>query len=59
MSLKASAKYSVLDYKALILAFSALSSYSPAEEDVLDAGCLLDVLRLQRWHISLFEEQVQ
>ncbi|KAL2092799.1 hypothetical protein ACEWY4_012597 [Coilia grayii] len=35
----------------------SLSSHSPAEDDVLDAGFLLDVLRLQRWHISLFEEQ--
>ncbi|XP_063051705.1 ubiquitin carboxyl-terminal hydrolase 30 isoform X2 [Engraulis encrasicolus] len=41
----------------LLELLKALSSYSPAEEDVLDAGCLLDVLRLQRWHISLFEEQ--
>lgn len=39
-------------------ALSALSSEEPGEEDVLDAGCLLDVLRLYRWHISSFEEQV-
>lgn len=37
---------------------TALSSDEPGEEDVLDAGCLLDVLRLYRWHISSFEEQV-
>lgn len=37
---------------------SALSRDPPGEEDVLDAGCLLDVLRLYRWHISSFEEQV-
>ncbi|XP_076006999.1 ubiquitin carboxyl-terminal hydrolase 30 [Genypterus blacodes] len=35
----------------------ALSGDEPGEEDVLDAGCLLDVLRLYRWHISSFEEQ--
>uniref|UniRef100_A0A3B3XSZ9 Ubiquitin carboxyl-terminal hydrolase n=1 Tax=Poecilia mexicana TaxID=48701 RepID=A0A3B3XSZ9_9TELE len=35
----------------------ALSSEDPGDEDVLDAGCLLDVLRLYRWHISSFEEQ--
>ena len=37
---------------------AALSSDGPAEEDLLDAGCLLDVLRLYRWHIASFEEQV-
>ena len=37
---------------------TALSSDEPGEEDVLDAGLLLDVLRLYRWHISSFEEQV-
>lgn len=41
-----------------ISALTALSSDEPGEEDVLDAGCLLDVLRLYRWHISSFEEQV-
>ncbi|XP_028312269.1 ubiquitin carboxyl-terminal hydrolase 30 isoform X2 [Gouania willdenowi] len=35
----------------------ALSSDEPVEDDALDAGCLLDVLRLYRWHISSFEEQ--
>ena len=42
----------------LINALTALSSDDPGEDDVLDAGCLLDVLRLYRWHISSFEEQV-
>lgn len=41
-----------------VSALTALSSDEPREEDVLDAGCLLDVLRLYRWHISSFEEQV-
>lgn len=41
-----------------VFALTALSSDEPGEEDVLDAGCLLDVLRLYRWHISSFEEQV-
>ncbi|XP_074062191.1 ubiquitin carboxyl-terminal hydrolase 30 isoform X3 [Macrotis lagotis] len=30
---------------------------SEEEEDVLDAGCLLEVLRMYRWQISSFEEQ--
>ncbi|XP_043830825.1 ubiquitin carboxyl-terminal hydrolase 30 isoform X2 [Dromiciops gliroides] len=30
---------------------------SEDEEDVLDAGCLLEVLRTYRWQISSFEEQ--
>ncbi|XP_029915937.1 ubiquitin carboxyl-terminal hydrolase 30 isoform X2 [Myripristis murdjan] len=41
----------------LLQLLKALSSDDPGEEDVLDAGCLLDVLRLYRWHISSFEEQ--
>lgn len=41
-----------------VSSLTALSSDEPGEEDVLDAGCLLDVLRLYRWHISSFEEQV-
>lgn len=41
-----------------VSALTALSSDEPGEEDVLDAGSLLDVLRLYRWHISSFEEQV-
>lgn len=42
----------------VVSALTALSSEEPSEDDVLDAGCLLDVLRLYRWHISSFEEQV-
>lgn len=41
----------------LLELLKALSSDEPREEDVLDAGCLLDILRLYRWHISSFEEQ--
>ncbi|XP_069565598.1 ubiquitin carboxyl-terminal hydrolase 30 isoform X1 [Brachyistius frenatus] len=41
----------------LLQLLKALSSDDPGEEDVLDAGCLLNVLRLYRWHISSFEEQ--
>uniref|UniRef100_A0A672JQC8 Ubiquitin carboxyl-terminal hydrolase n=1 Tax=Salarias fasciatus TaxID=181472 RepID=A0A672JQC8_SALFA len=41
----------------LLQLLRALSSEDPGEEDVLDAGCVLDVLRLYRWHISSFEEQ--
>lgn len=40
----------------LLELLKVLSSDDPGE-DVLDAGCLLDVLRLYRWHISSFEEQ--
>ncbi|XP_056148491.1 ubiquitin carboxyl-terminal hydrolase 30 [Lampris incognitus] len=43
--------------KTLLRLLRALSSDDPGEENVLDAGCLLDVLRLYRWHISSFEEQ--
>ncbi|XP_053277137.1 ubiquitin carboxyl-terminal hydrolase 30 isoform X1 [Pleuronectes platessa] len=41
----------------LLQLLKALSCDEPGEEDVLDAGCLLEVLRLYRWHISSFEEQ--
>ncbi|KAL4636133.1 ubiquitin carboxyl-terminal hydrolase 30 isoform X1 [Arapaima gigas] len=41
----------------LLRLLRALSSQEPGEDDVLDAGCLLDVLRLYRWQISSFEEQ--
>lgn len=41
----------------LLQLLKALSSDEPGDEDVLDAGGLLDVLRLYRWHISSFEEQ--
>lgn len=37
---------------------AALSTHDPDDDDILDAGCLLDVLRLHRWQISSFEEQV-
>ncbi|NXI34831.1 UBP30 hydrolase, partial [Galbula dea] len=35
----------------------ALSCQEVPEDDVLDASCLLEVLRVYRWHISSFEEQ--
>ncbi|NXX75157.1 UBP30 hydrolase, partial [Urocolius indicus] len=35
----------------------ALSCQEATEDDVLDASCLLEVLRLYRWQISSFEEQ--
>ncbi|KAI4820647.1 hypothetical protein KUCAC02_028618 [Chaenocephalus aceratus] len=41
----------------LLQLLNGLSRDAPGEEDILDAGCLLDVLRLYRWHISSFEEQ--
>ncbi|KAJ3603926.1 hypothetical protein NHX12_028667 [Muraenolepis orangiensis] len=41
----------------LLNLLKALSRHEPGEDHVLDAGCLLDVLRLYRWHISSFEEQ--
>ncbi|XP_068167746.1 ubiquitin carboxyl-terminal hydrolase 30 isoform X2 [Antennarius striatus] len=41
----------------LLRLLKALSSGKPGEDDVLDAGCILDILRLYRWHISSFEEQ--
>ncbi|XP_010894675.1 ubiquitin carboxyl-terminal hydrolase 30 isoform X2 [Esox lucius] len=43
--------------KTLLQLLKALSNEDPGEDDVLDAGCLLEVLRLYRWHISSFEEQ--
>lgn len=36
----------------------ALSCQEVTEDDVLDASCLLEVLRMYRWQISSFEEQV-
>lgn len=36
----------------------ALSCQEVPEDDVLDASCLLEVLRIYRWQISSFEEQV-
>ncbi|XP_070992892.1 ubiquitin carboxyl-terminal hydrolase 30-like isoform X1 [Oncorhynchus clarkii lewisi] len=41
----------------LLQLLQALSNDNTGEEDVLDAGRLLEVLRLYRWHISSFEEQ--
>ncbi|XP_034026149.1 ubiquitin carboxyl-terminal hydrolase 30 [Thalassophryne amazonica] len=41
----------------LLQLLKALSSDESGDEDVLDAGCVLEVLRLYRWHISSFEEQ--
>uniref|UniRef100_H3DEL6 Ubiquitin carboxyl-terminal hydrolase 30 n=1 Tax=Tetraodon nigroviridis TaxID=99883 RepID=H3DEL6_TETNG len=41
----------------LLQLLKALSNDEPGEEDLLDAGCLLDILRLYRWHISSSEEQ--
>lgn len=41
----------------LLQLLKALSNDNTGEEDVLDAGRLLEVLRLYRWHISSFEEQ--
>uniref|UniRef100_A0A8B9T5I5 Ubiquitin carboxyl-terminal hydrolase 30 n=1 Tax=Anas platyrhynchos TaxID=8839 RepID=A0A8B9T5I5_ANAPL len=35
----------------------ALSCQEVPEDDVLDASCLLEVLRIYRWQISSFEEQ--
>uniref|UniRef100_A0A8C6Z9U4 Ubiquitin carboxyl-terminal hydrolase 30 n=1 Tax=Nothoprocta perdicaria TaxID=30464 RepID=A0A8C6Z9U4_NOTPE len=35
----------------------ALSCQEVTEDDVLDASCLLEVLRVYRWQISSFEEQ--
>uniref|UniRef100_A0A8C2GAY1 Ubiquitin carboxyl-terminal hydrolase n=1 Tax=Cyprinus carpio TaxID=7962 RepID=A0A8C2GAY1_CYPCA len=42
---------------SLMQLLKALSSHDPREDDVLDAGGLLEALRLYRWHISSFEEQ--
>lgn len=38
--------------------FPALSCQEVTDDEVLDASCLLDVLRMYRWQISSFEEQV-
>ncbi|TSR04287.1 Ubiquitin carboxyl-terminal hydrolase 30 [Bagarius yarrelli] len=43
--------------KTLLELLTALSSLDPGLDDVLDAGSLLEALRLYRWHISSFEEQ--
>ncbi|XP_056384779.1 ubiquitin carboxyl-terminal hydrolase 30 isoform X2 [Hyla sarda] len=41
----------------LLQLLKALSNQEPAEDEVLDASPLLDVLRTYRWQISSFEEQ--
>ncbi|XP_006894891.1 PREDICTED: ubiquitin carboxyl-terminal hydrolase 30 [Elephantulus edwardii] len=41
----------------LLHLLKALSCQEVTEDEVLDAGCLLDVLRMYRWQISSFEEQ--
>ncbi|NXN94653.1 UBP30 hydrolase, partial [Rhinopomastus cyanomelas] len=41
----------------LLQLLRALSCQEVPQEDVLDASCLLEVLRLYRWQISSFEEQ--
>ncbi|XP_077165231.1 ubiquitin carboxyl-terminal hydrolase 30 isoform X2 [Paroedura picta] len=41
----------------LLQLLKALSCQEATEEDILDASCLLDVLRTYRWQISSFEEQ--
>ncbi|XP_055002745.1 ubiquitin carboxyl-terminal hydrolase 30 isoform X2 [Sorex araneus] len=41
----------------LLHLLKALSCQEVTDEDVLDASCLLDVLRTYRWQISSFEEQ--
>uniref|UniRef100_A0A8C5UJH1 Ubiquitin carboxyl-terminal hydrolase n=1 Tax=Malurus cyaneus samueli TaxID=2593467 RepID=A0A8C5UJH1_9PASS len=41
----------------LLQLLRALSCQEVPEDDVLDASCLLEVLRMNRWQISSFEEQ--
>ncbi|XP_073917263.1 ubiquitin carboxyl-terminal hydrolase 30 isoform X2 [Castor canadensis] len=41
----------------LLHLLKALSCQEVTEDEVLDASCLLDVLRMYRWQISSFEEQ--
>ncbi|NXG08182.1 UBP30 hydrolase, partial [Sakesphorus luctuosus] len=41
----------------LLQLLRALSCQEGTEDDVLDASCLLEVLRMNRWQISSFEEQ--
>ncbi|KAK1156447.1 hypothetical protein AOXY_G25423 [Acipenser oxyrinchus oxyrinchus] len=43
--------------RTLLQLLKALSTQELAEGDVLDAGKLLEVLRMYRWQISSFEEQ--
>ncbi|KAM4710035.1 ubiquitin carboxyl-terminal hydrolase 30 isoform 2-T2 [Discoglossus pictus] len=42
---------------ALLRLLTALSNQEAADDEVLDASSLLDVLRTHRWQISSFEEQ--
>ncbi|XP_025745116.1 ubiquitin carboxyl-terminal hydrolase 30 isoform X2 [Callorhinus ursinus] len=41
----------------LLHLLKALSCQEVTDDEVLDASCLLDVLRMYRWQISSFEEQ--
>ncbi|KAF6083481.1 ubiquitin specific peptidase 30 [Phyllostomus discolor] len=41
----------------LLQLLKALSCQEVTDDEVLDASCLLDVLRMYRWQISSFEEQ--
>ncbi|KAF4790559.1 Ubiquitin carboxyl-terminal hydrolase 30 [Turdus rufiventris] len=41
----------------LLQLLRVLSCQEVSEDDVLDASCLLEVLRMNRWQISSFEEQ--
>nr|XP_056715164.1 ubiquitin carboxyl-terminal hydrolase 30 [Euleptes europaea] len=41
----------------LLQLLKALSCQEATDEDILDASCLLEVLRMYRWQISSFEEQ--
>ncbi|XP_062038564.1 ubiquitin carboxyl-terminal hydrolase 30 isoform X2 [Lepus europaeus] len=41
----------------LLRLLKALSGQEVTDDEVLDASCLLDVLRMYRWQISSFEEQ--
>ncbi|XP_021778571.1 ubiquitin carboxyl-terminal hydrolase 30 isoform X6 [Papio anubis] len=43
----------------LLHLLKALSCQEVTDDEVLDASCLLDVLRMYRWQISSFEEQQQ
>ena len=46
------------EFNVLPILFPALSCQEVTDDEVLDASCLLDVLRMYRWQISSFEEQV-
>ncbi|XP_071672282.1 ubiquitin carboxyl-terminal hydrolase 30 isoform X3 [Patagioenas fasciata] len=53
---KPSTKHRYLSVTLLHI-LKALSCQEVTEDDVLDASCLLEVLRMYRWQISSFEEQ--